>query len=209
MVLLCFVYMSYAQTKRQQTGNFMSAFLGIMEEFGISGLDVAVMMCLPVVNYISNGIYFTSFKTNCTGINRMSKLLANVNEEIHIYSEKRFSGRTCRKWIGNELFLILWVITASCVGVYVLCWSTMFNDSENVSKVDKILFCLVQILLGASYIYPAVAYSADMLVTTLVYDTKDAFDKLKILMEYWNTTKKVAGFNQRKLALFEKAKTER
>ena len=204
MISLCFAYISYAQMKRQQTGNLLSAVQGILKEYGISGLDTAVMTCLPIVNLISNSIYFISFKNNCTGLNRMSKSLTNIIEEIHVRSGKTISELRDRKWIGNKHFIALWMINVLCVGMMVSCFSTMFNGSENVSNVEKIFFCLAQLFFAGSYIYPTVAYSADLLVTTLVWETKEAFDDFKLLLEYWNTTKKGKGSNQNGLALFQK-----
>ena len=206
LFLSCFVYTSYAQMKRQQTINLMIASQSTMEEFGFAGLDMVVVYCLPIVNLISNSIYFISFKNNCTGLNKISISLTKINEEIYLYSGKKISGFRDSKLIGNKLFIILWVIMASCVGMAALCWSTMFNDSENVSKIDKIVFCLVQVLLAASYVYPAVAYSADMVITTLVYETKYAFDKLEILVKNWNTTKRNEGSSQGKPASFQDAR---
>ena len=204
MIFLCFVYISYAQMKRQQTESLITALHGILKEFGISGLDTAVMTCLPIVNLISNSIYFISFKNNCIGLNRMTKSLTNINEEIHIRSGKTISGFRDRKWIGNKHFIVLWVINALCVAMQVSCWAMIFNESKNVSTVEKIFFCLAQLFFIGSYIYPIVAYSADLLVTTLVYETKEAFDGFKVLLEYWNTTKKGKGSNHNELALFQK-----
>ena len=204
MILLCFVCISYVQMKRQQTGNLFSAVQGILSQFGISGLDTAVMTCLPVVNLISNSIYFISFKNNCTGLNRMTKSLTNINEDIYVCSGKNISEFRDRKWFGNKHFVALWFINVLCVAMQVLCWAIIFNESENVSNIEKIFFCLAQLFFIGSYIYPIVAYSADLLVTTLVYETIEAFDGFKVLLEYWNTTKRSKGSNQSDLGLLQK-----
>ena len=204
MICLSSVYISYAQMKRQQIWNLFSAIEGILKEFGISGLDTAVMTCLPVVNLISNSIYFISFKNNCTGLNRITKSVTKINEDIYVCSGKNISEFRDRKWFGNKHFVALWFINVMCVAMQVLCWAIIFNDSENVSNVEKIFFCLAQLFFIGAYIYPIVAYSADLLVTTLVYETKDAFDGFKVLLEYWNTTKKGKGSNHNDLALFQK-----
>ena len=196
LMSLSFAYFSYAQMKRQQTWNFTTATLSMLKEVGISDLDIGVLTCIPFVNLISNSIYFMSFKNDHPGWNIISKSLANIDEEIEAclrekipISHKSSLGRY-KKW------LILWIIMVISIGMMTLCWSTVFNSSENVSNVEKIIYGVVYFFFALGYIYPPVAYSADLIFSCIVSGTKSTFDKYEVLLKSWNARKRGENSDQ-------------
>ena len=186
----------------------MSATLSILKEVGISNLDIAVLLCMPFTSLISNTMYFISFKNDHTGWNKMSKYLSNINEEIHNRLGKKASGFQDRPLIGYTKFFFLWLTDAFSVVLITVCWSTILNSSENISNVEKIFFSLAQFFATFfSYVYPPVSYSADLVVSCLVLETKTAFDKFELLVKSWNMTQKGKSLNQSASDLFQKATT--
>ena len=199
MVSLGFAYSSYAQMKRQQTWNMTSAMLGILKEVGISNLDIGVLISIPFVNLMSNSIYFMSFKKDHPGWNRMSRSLSHMNEAMETHARKKIRGIQNRymKW------LLLWLIIVISVGMMTLCWTTVFSSSDNVSNAEKIVFGVIQFFFTAGYIYPPIAYSADLVYCCLVSNTKVAFDKYELMLKSWNVTKRGQIPGQTTLELFE------
>ena len=193
--------------KRQQIWNFMSAMLSILKEVGISNLDIAVLLCMPFTSLISNTMYFISFKNDHIGWNKMSKSLSNINEELYNRLGKKASGFWDRPLIGYMKFLFLWLTDACSVVMITVCWSTIFNSSENISNVEKIVFGLAQFFSAFSYVYPPISYSADLVVSCLVLETKAAFDKFELLVKFCNMTEKSKSFNQITSDLFQNAST--
>ena len=61
---------------------------------------------------------------------------------------------------------------------------------------------------AACYIYPPVSYSADLVVSCLVYETKEAFDKFELLVRSWNAAKKGKNCDQNTLGLCPKIITK-
>ena len=207
MVMLSLSYCSYVNMKRQQIWNFMSAMISMLKEEGISSLDIAVLLCMPFTSLISNTMYFISFKNDHIGWNKMSKSLSNINEELYNRLGKKASGFWDRPLIGYMKFLFLWLTDACSVVMITVCWSTIFNSSENISNVEKIVFGLAQFFSAFSYVYPPISYSADLVVSCLVPETKAAFDKFELLVKFCNMTEKSKSFNQITSDLFQNAST--
>ena len=208
MVLVCISYSAYSQMKRQNTWNFMSALVSMLKEVGISDLDIVVMSCNPFVMITSNTFYFMSFKNDHTGWNKMSKSLSNFNGEIHAYLGKKSSGFRDRSLIGYTRFFVIWLTEMFSVIMITVCWSTVFNSSEDISNAEKIFFSVSQFVAAACFIYPPVSYSADLVVTCIVYETKEAFNKLELLVRSCNTTKKGKTCDQNNSDLFQRITTK-
>ena len=211
MVLVCLSYSAYLQMNRQKTWNFMSAIVSMLKEVGISDLDIVVMSCNPFVMITSNSFYFMSFKNDHTGWNKMSKSLSNFNEEIHAYLGKKIPGFRDRSLTGYARFFVIWLTQTVTVVMITVCWSTVFNSSElteGISNAEKILFGLAQFINAACYIYPPVSYSADLVVSCVVYETKEAFDKFELLVRSWHTAKKGKNCDQNASDLFPKIMTK-
>ena len=207
MVMLSLSYCSYVNMKRQQIWNFMSAMISMLKEEGISSLDIAVLLCMPFVNLISNTMYFISFKNDHIGWNKMSRSLSNINEEIHNRLGKKASGIQDRSLIGYSKFFFLWLTDAFSVVLLTICFSTTLISSENISNVEKIVFSLAQSYGVFCYIYPPVSYSADLVVSCLVLETKTAFDKFELLVKSWNMTPEGKSFSPSASDLFQKRTT--
>ena len=211
MVLLCLSYSVYAQMKIHKTWNFMAALASSLKEVGISDLDMAVLSCVPFIMIISNSFYFMSFKNDHTGWNKMSKSLSNFNKEVHAYFGKKISGFRDRSLTGYARFFVIWLTDTVSVVMITICWSTIFNSSEltkDISNAEKTLFGLAQFINAACYIYPPVSYSADLVVSCLVYETKEAFDKFELLVRSWNTAKKGKNCDHNTLDLCPKILTK-
>ena len=208
MVLLCLSYSIYAQMKIHKTLNFMAALVSSLKKVGISDLDIGVLSCVPFVMITSSTFYFMSFKNDHTGWNKMSKSLSNFNEEIHAYLGKKSSGFRDRSLIGYTRFFVIWLTEMFSVIMITVCWSTVFNSSEDVSNAEKIFFSVSQFVAAACFIYPPVSYSADLVVTCIVYETKEAFNKLELLVRSCNTTKKGKTCDQNNSDLFQRITTK-
>ena len=100
-------------------------------------------------------------------------------------------------------WLLLWLIIVISVGMMTLCWTTVFSSSDNVSNAEKIVFGVIQFFFTAGYIYPPIAYSADLVYCCLVSNTKVAFDKYELMLKSWNVTKRGQIPDQTTLELFE------
>ena len=211
MVLLCLSYSIYAQMKIHKTLNFMAALVSSLKKVGISDLDIGVLSCVPFVMITSSTFYFMSFKNDHTGWNKMSKSLSNFNEEIHAYLGKKIPGFRDRSLTGYARFFVIWLTQTVTVVMITVCWSTVFNSSElteGISNAEKILFGLAQFINAACYIYPPVSYSADLVVSCVVYETKEAFDKFELLVRSWHTAKKGKNCDQNASDLFPKIMTK-
>ena len=211
MVLVCLSYAAYSQMNRQKTWNFMSAIVSMLKEVGISDLDIVVMSCNPFVMITSNSFYFMSFKNDHTGWNKMSESLSNFNEEINVYLGKKISEFRDRSLIGYTRLFGIWLTEMFSVIMITVCWSTVFNSSElteGISNAEKILFGLAQFINAACYIYPPGSYSADLVVSCLVYETKEAFDKFELLVKSWNAAKNEKNCDQNASDLFPNIMTK-
>ena len=196
LMSLSFAYFSYAQMKRQQTWNFTTATLSMLKEVGISDLDIGVLTCIPFVNLISNSIYFMSFKNDHPGWNRISKSLSGINEEVQIHFREKIPVIQNSLLTGYKKWILLWIIEVISIGMMTICWSTIFSSSENVSTVEKIIFGVVNFLFTLGYIYPPVAYSADLIFSCLVSETKVAFDNFELLVKSWIAIKRARHSDQ-------------
>ena len=196
MMTLSWAYLSLAQMKRQQTWNLTTAVLSIMREVEISDLDIAVLSFIPFVNLISNSIYFMSFKNDHPGWNRISKSLSDINEEVQTHFREKIPVIQNRLLTGYKKWILLWIIEVISIGMMTICWSTIFSSSENVSTVEKIIFGVVNFLFTLGYIYPPVAYSADLIFSCLVSETKVAFDNFELLVKSWIAIKRARHSDQ-------------
>ena len=78
--------------------------------------------------------------------------------------------------------------------MYTACWSHLIlttSSTENLLKPEKIAFCVIIFVINVVNIYPAMAMSAEFVVSHLMYETRDAFDKfrgmIKLRNKSWNT----------------------
>ena len=193
--VLSTAYCSYVNMKQTQIWNPILATIENITRVGISDLDFVCMMSLPMINLVSNSIYLVSFKKDHPGINEICKLLTKINEEIGAlagvsnFTSKAKSSlliRRCIFFFGIELV---------GVGMYASCWSAIIlgNYSDEASLMEKILFCVSITINYGACVYPIMGVSADFVVSHLVNETKDAFDKFKLMIKSRN---KVHGYGR-------------
>ena len=131
-----------------------------------------------------------SFKNDHPGWNRISKSLSDINEEVQTHFREKIPVIQNSLLTGYKKWILLWLIEVISIGMMTICWSTIFSSSDHVSTVEKISFGVVNFLFTLGYIYPPVAYSADLIFSCLVSETKVAFDNFELLVKSWIAIKR-------------------
>ena len=86
---LCCVFLLFITDQKTNYGWTM--FSNSLKSYGFSGLDIAVISLLPILNIISNTIHLVSFKSEAKRLSKVNVLLSLINEELH-------------KLLGQDLF---------------------------------------------------------------------------------------------------------
>ena len=184
-------YCAYVHMKQTQIWNPILAMRENITRVGISDLDLACMMSLSAINLVSNSIYLVSFKNRYFGLNRICNLLTEINQETWYAAEgSNFTSKSRNKMLYGRLIYIIGIFTLA-VGMFASCWSAIIleniSDSENIIYetpiTEKVFFCVFIIMLYGSYVYPPMGISADFVVCYLVNETKESFDKFKLMIK--------------------------
>lgn len=155
---------------------------------GLTELDLAVLIAFQLANIFSNTCFFFSFKNSNLNLNNLVRYLTNLNEEIYDISESMNRTFTTNTKAPYTKLAATFILSLFSAGLYASCWSTVLlaASTENLPKYENIAFGVVLFLMYAINIYPPMAASADFVVSHLVYETRDAFDKFKEMIKLRN-----------------------
>ena len=182
-VSLCYLYLKIENTKSPSI-----AVEQFIKRTGISNLDAAILFWLPLVNLVSSTLYLNSFRRTQEGINKISRSLTHVAEELYSLVRKtKFTSYWPEFKHACTFCALISIITCFGPAIFTVCFYNIFvNGNFNLSTVHKISFCLSTFIFNISWIYPPMAISADFIVCHLLKETKHAFDKFKIMMKQGN-----------------------
>ena len=187
-------YLAYIHMKQTQIWNPILAMMENITGVGISDLDFACMMGLPVINLVSNSIYLVSFKNQPFGLNRICNLLTEINKEIwDAAGGLKDTSKSQILILYGRLIYIIGIFTLA-VGMYASCWSAVilenYSDSgkliHKLLLTEKVLFCFFITIFYGSVVYPPMSISTDFVVCHLVNETKESFDKYKLTIKSRN-----------------------
>ena len=177
----CFGYIAYIPMKQSNIWNPWKAVHHYTNRFGISDMDYAVIILIPILQMFCFISYFLSFKNANVGLNKILGLLIKIKEET-------YDTKMGMNLYGNKLFwrfLFIFVIFVLAVGLSTSCWSTiMLSDSS--TKIDTVIFHFVSAIMSIINVYPFMAISADFLVIQLVDETSNAFDNFRLKIKSAN-----------------------
>ena len=155
---------------------------------GLTELDLAVLMAFQLANIFSNTCFFFSFKNSNANLNNLVRYLTNLNEEIYNISESMNRTFTTKSKSPYKKLFVTFIISLLAAGLYTSCWSTVLTaaSTEYLPKYEHVAFCVVLFVLYVINIYPPSAAAADFVVSHLVYETRDGFDKFKCMIKLRN-----------------------
>ena len=83
--------------------------------------------------------------------------------------------------------------------MYTSCWANLIlatPATENLHKSEQIAFCVIIFVLNVGNIHPVMAMSAEFVVSHLLYETRDAFDKFKGMIKIRNKSRNIEQSEQ-------------
>ena len=186
MVALGFGYISYLFMKATSVWNVLGAFAKKMDKFKLSELDIAVLLGYPMLNLVSNSVYFEQFKNRKERLNKICMLLTEANEKIDNTAKKLdFVSRVRYKSIYAKIVLVTTITLLSGLTLAASYIAMFFSSStENLSKTEKILYCILAAVINPPLVYPPTSFAADFAVTHLMLEVKESFNKLKDILKY-------------------------
>ena len=184
----CLSYALWIMSKSTKTRNPLHAMQQIMNAVGISNLDLAVMMVLPMLNKLSNTFFFFSFKKAVKGTNKISRYFSNIDGTLcgmMARSDSRSQGSTNKNRKTYESLCLICLASAFVTGLVTACYSFLLFEkySESLTKWEMIMFVLANVALNYAYVYPSMAISAEFLTNFLLKEIKEAFDKFSEVIE--------------------------
>ena len=210
VVVLGFCYMVYLFMKVTDIWNPLDAFNYTLGKFGFSDLDKAVMNGYPLLALISNFVHFIQFKKEKDGFNKICKMLTLVNQEIdgaHRSSNIGYKKKNNSIYVNLILVSIIMVLT---LATYSTSWITIFfsASTENLSKAEKIAFCINNVIINGLLIYPPMSHAAESCVCNLMFELKDSFISFKDILKYKVSTGQREKISKEKLNQGYKDKNE-
>ena len=186
LVVLGFCYMVYLFMKVADIWNPLEAFNYTLGKFGFSDLDKVVMNGYPLIALLSNFVHFIQFKKEKDGFNNICKMITDVNEEIY---GARCSSNIAYKKKNDSIYMNLIltsIIMVLTLATYCTSWITIFfsGPTDNLSKVEKIAFCIDNVIINGLLIYPPMSHAAESCVSHLMFELKDSFIKFKDILKY-------------------------
>ena len=179
--VVCFGYITYIPMKQLNIWNPWKAVHQYTNSVGISDMDYAVIILLPILQMAIFISYFLSFKKAKVGLNKILGLLIKVKEETYGTGRGMKLHHSTPYW----RFLLIFAIFVLAVALNTFCWpNLMLSDSS--TKTETVIFYFVSAITSANNVYPFMSISADFLVVQLVDETSNAFDNFRLKIKYVN-----------------------
>ena len=185
-------------------GNLFSSFSERLRSFGFTGLDIAVINLVPPLSFVSNAIYFISFKAIVFKLNKISSLLLSLNEHLHRLLGNDLFGSLENREMAHGFkfyFNLIYVSAAPLLATVLITFSfatiAFEDDAVKYSTLQKVIFCVALGIFGICYIYPPSAISADYIVCLLLSKATEMCEKYGIALQLLENTDRIHSGHQR------------
>ena len=178
-------YIGYITMKGTDIWHPYDAFLYKTGKFGLSGLDMAVMLGYPFVCIISNSVCFIQLRNEKSGLNKICRLLTHINEELDgVWKGSKLGYDSRLKSVRKNLCVMSIIISLTCLTMSAS-WIaiTLSGSTENLSKAVMITGGISIVLQNTFLLLPPMCYGAEMTFTQLVFETKEICIKLKDVLK--------------------------
>ena len=197
---LCCILLLF--TADRKTNNCWTMFTDDLKSYGFSGLDIAVISLLPVLNIISNTIHLISFRSEAKKLSKVNAMMSLINEDLHKLLGNdlfdSFENKSALKgWNLVVFFLYISLIPMVASAMISVALSAIIFQSKSgeLSMAKKVMFTTFYSIFTVSYMYPPTSASADFVVYVLLKEAKGLCEKFKIAIVLRENLESYADMN--------------
>ena len=180
-----FGYTAYLFMKATDSWNMYDAFAIKLGMLGLSELDMVVMVGYPGLSVISAAFYFCQLINKKDKINKISRLLTDVNVGMaQEWEALNLDSGVLYKSIYMKTIVVGMIAIISGVTLgFSYITSFFFSSTEQLSMTEKILFWVINLTLNPFIVYPPQTVAADFMMTHLLLEVTNSFTKLKDILK--------------------------